>query len=70
MAVTTQEMYQMLSRVKNIVKLYHRELEGHLKILLTGDFNASDMIFEKRQDLDREIVSYLTTKIGKETKQS
>lgn len=65
MTETTNEMVEMLSRIKSLVKLYNRELEGHIEILLAGDFKISDEIFGRRQALDREIKSWLITEIGK-----
>jgi len=64
MSPTPKEMFEMLSRIKNLVKLYNRELEGHIEILLAGDFEMSDEIFRRRQALDLEIKSWLITEIG------
>jgi len=55
---------EILSRVGNLVKLYRREFEGHLTILLCGEIEISDIIFKKREELDMEIRNLLKAKEG------
>ena len=57
---------ELLSRIENLVELYHCEFMGHLQILLAGDIELSDKIFKKRQELDLEIRNLLLCKIGQE----
>jgi len=55
------EMFEILSRIKAINKLYQAELNGHIEILLCGDFKLSDKIFNERQALDRKIFAVLSS---------
>ena len=56
---TYDEMWEMLSRIKAIIKLHHYEVKAHLEILLSGDIELSDRLFDERQLLDRKMTAIL-----------
>jgi hypothetical protein len=57
--LSAEDMFQMIARIKSIIKLYHYELMGHLEIILLGEFELADKIFDERQTLSRQILTVL-----------
>jgi len=60
--MTPDMMFEMLARMKGTMKLYQHELNAHIELILAGEFDIADKLFDERHLLDRQMVAILQNK--------